>query len=154
MAMETKGAPPEKPKSSSSALARVAKYAGVRLVVLFLTVVVGIYLVVLVANMGGYVDQIRLGNINQQVSLEISQDKSPEMRSMSAEAKQQMIRERVAVEVKRQGLDKPFIVRSFGYLKGAITLDLGFATDMSSDSGSRQVRLILLERLPPTLLMW
>ncbi|MCJ7549976.1 MAG: ABC transporter permease, partial [Anaerolineae bacterium] len=70
------------------------------------------------------------------------------------EEKKALIQARVEVEVKRQGLDKPFIVRSFGYLKAAITLDLGFATDMSSDSGSRQVRLILLERLPPTLLMW
>ncbi|MGC9348006.1 MAG: ABC transporter permease [Anaerolineae bacterium] len=154
LTMETEGAPRAKPKSGASTLARVGKYAAFRLVMLFLTVVVGIYGVVLVANMGGYVDEIRLGNIQQQISLEISQDQSPEMRAMSAEERQELIRERVAVEVKRQGLDKPFIVRSFGYLKGAITLDLGFATDMSSDTGSKQVRLILLERLPSTLVLW
>jgi len=152
--MKTKTTPREKPKPGTNALARVGKYAGVRLVVLFITVVVSIYLVVLVANMGGYVDEIRLGNIQQQISLEISQDRSPEMLALSLDERQALIRERVAVEVQRQGLDRPFILRSFGYLKGAITLDLGFATDLTSDSGSKQVRLILVERLPPTLLMW
>lgn len=151
---KTEASSQERPKAASSALMRVAKYAGIRLVVLLVTVIVGIYLVVLVANMGGYVDQIRLGSIQQTISLQISQDQSPEMRSMSVQDKQQLIRDRVEVEVRRQGLDKPFLQRSLGYLRGAILLDLGFATDMTSDSGSRQVRLILLERLPPTLLMW
>ncbi len=155
LAMKTEEAPRERPRSgATSALARVGRYTVVRLVVLFVTVIVGIYLVVLVANMGGYVDKIRLGNIQQTISLQISQDQSPEIRALSAAERQQMIRERVEVEVRRQGLDRPFIVRSFGYLKGAIALDLGFATDMTSDSGSKQVRLILLERLPSTLVLW
>ena len=144
----------ERPKSGSSTLSRVAKYTLVRMVVLFFTVVVGIYLVVLVANMGGYVDEIRRGNIHQEISMRISQDQSPEMRALTVEEKQKLIQERVAIEVKRQGLDRPFIVRSFGFLKDALTLELGFATDLTSDSGSKQVRLILLERLPPTLLLW
>ncbi len=154
LAMEQEAPPAEATRSGSSTLARVAKYTGFRLVILFFTVVVGIYLVVLVANMGGYVDEIRRGNIHQEVSLEISQDQSAEMRALSPEQKRNLIRERVAVEVKRQGLDQPFVVRSFGFLRNALTLELGFASDLTSDSGSRQVRLILLERLPPTLLLW
>ena len=51
------------------------------------------------------------------------------------------------------GLDKPFVVRSFNFLKNALTLNLGRATYMSSDAGSRQVRNIILERLPATLLL-
>ncbi|HDQ71184.1 MAG TPA: ABC transporter permease [Chloroflexi bacterium] len=144
----------EKTRSLFETLSRVAKYTLVRLVFLFLTVVVGVYLVVIVANMGGYVDEIRRGNIHQMISLEISQDESPEMRALSTEAKQALIRERVAIEVKRQGLDRPFIVRSFDFLRQALTLNLGFASDMVSDTGSKQVKLILLERLPPTLLLW
>ena len=41
---------------ASSTLMRVMKYTGVRLVVLFVTVIVAIYLTILIANMGGYVD--------------------------------------------------------------------------------------------------
>jgi len=146
--------PRDKERSAPSTAARVAKYAGVRLVILFFTVVVGIYLVVLVANMGGYVDEIRRGSIREQVSIAVFADESAEMRDMTPEEKRQLIEDRVAIEVKRIGLDRPFLVRSFGFLRNAITLDLGFATDMVSDSGSKLVRLILLERLPPTLLLW
>ena len=35
-----------------------------------------------------------------------------------------------------------------------MTLNLGFAEEMYSDSGSRQVKLILVERLPTTLVLW
>lgn len=51
------------------------------------------------------------------------------------------------------GLDTPVAVRTFGYLTNALQMNLGRAINMSSDSGSRQVRLIILERLPATLLL-
>jgi peptide/nickel transport system permease protein len=137
-----------------SSFVRVAKYTGIRLVVLFVTVLIGIYLVVLVANMGGYVDEIRRGAIREQISMQIYMSKSPQIKNLSAEAKNQLVADQVAIEEHRRGLDRPFIIRSFAFLKNAITLNLGFAEDLVSDSGSKQVRLILLERLVPTLLMW
>jgi len=45
-------------------------------------------------------------------------------------------------------------LRAVRYMKQALTLDLGNAMRMTSDSGSKQVRVIILERLPPTLLLW
>ena len=65
-----------------------------------------------------------------------------------------MIEEMATLEEERLGLDRPFILRSFGYLKNALTLTLGRAEHMTSDTGSKQVRLILLERLPSTLVLW
>jgi peptide/nickel transport system permease protein len=62
--------------------------------------------------------------------------------------------DRVQLEIERLGLDKPFITRSFSYLIKAITLDLGRAERMSSDSGSKEVKRILLERLPATLVLF
>ena len=41
---------------------------------------------------------------------------------------------------------------SFRFLYNAMTLNLGRAQHLTSDSGSASVRLIILERLPPTLL--
>ena len=58
----------------------------------------------------------------------------------------------MAVEEHRLGLDNPFITRSFRFLYNAMTLNLGRAQHLTSDSGSASVRLIILERLPPTLL--
>ena len=133
---------------------RVAKYTGMRIVVLFITVVIGIYLVILVANMGGYVDEIRRGAIREQISMQIYMSRDPVLMALNAQQKNQMVSDQVAIEERRRGLDKPFIIRSFAFLENAITLNLGYSQDMVSDTGSKQVRLILLERLIPTLLMW
>lgn len=148
-------APQEKKKSgSTSTLSRVGRYTLVRVVMLFITVVIGVYLTILIANMGGYVDEIRKGAIREQVSVAIFQDQSAEIKRMSADQKKALIDERVALEEHRLGLDRPFVVRSMSFLTDAITLDLGRAEMMISDSGSKMVRLILLERLAPTLVLW
>ena len=133
---------------------RVAKYTVIRIIALFVTVVIGIYLVVLVANMGGYVDEIRRGAIREEISMRVYMSKDPVLMALSAQEKNQLVQDQVVIEEKRRGLDKPFIIRSFAFLENAITLNLGYADDLVSDSGSKQVRLILLERLVPTLLMW
>lgn len=146
---------PQKEKSSGSGtFARVAKYSIVRLVMLFITVVIGVYLTILIANMGGYVDEIRRGAIREQVSIGIFADQSAEIRALSSAEKNALIEERVRLLEKRLGLDQPFIVRSFGFLTSALMLDLGRSDLMISDSGSKTVRLILLERLPATLVLW
>lgn len=141
-------------KKGTSAFSRVFRYSFVRLVMLFFTVMIGIYLTILVANMGGYVDQIRRGEIRSRISMEIYMNTSPEMKQKSSEEKKAMVDEQVALEEQRLGLDQPFIIRSFGFLKDAMLLNLGHAEHMFSDSGSKTVRLILLERLPATLVMW
>lgn len=138
----------------SGAFLKIAQYTIIRLVILFFTVLIGIYLSVLIANMGGYVDKIRRGAIREEISMAVFADRSPEMRALSAEAKKQIVEERIALEVKRLGLDQPFIIRSFRFLKDAMTLNLGRAEQMVSDTGSKSVKLILLERLPATLVMW
>ncbi len=146
--------PAEEEKKGTSTFNRVAKYTLVRVVTLFITVLIGVYLTVLIANMGGYVDEIRRGAIREQIAMQYAMDTSPEIRQLSTEQRNALIDEQVALAEKRLGLDRPFAVRSFTFLKDAITLNLGFAEQMFSDSGSKQVKLILLERLPATLVMW
>jgi len=133
-------------------LRRIALYTGVRVVVLFITVVIGVYLTILIANMGGYVDKLLEGEITEKVALQIMGD--PAIRQLPVEERNRFYEERVQLERQRLGLDTPFLVRSLIYLQNALTLDLGHARQMSSDSGSRQVRLILLERLPSTLVLF
>jgi peptide/nickel transport system permease protein len=60
----------------------------------------------------------------------------------------------IALEEQRLGLDRPFAIRSFIYLKQALTLNLGRSEQLYSDSGSREVRNIILERLPATLILF
>lgn len=139
-------------RDPSSTFVRVAKYTGVRLVLLFLTVVVGVYLTILIANMGGYVDEMRRGAIREQVGLMVQADQS--FQELPREVRNQRMEEIVRIQEEALGLNRPFVVRSFGFLQDALTLNLGRADLMSSDSGSQQVRYILLERLPATLVLF
>jgi peptide/nickel transport system permease protein len=150
--MNEQAVTPEKKKSGSSTLSRAARYTTVRLITLFLTVVVAVYLTILIANMGGYVDEILRGQIQERVQMELIAD--PAYKALSAAEKAQQMAERIAVQEKRYGLDQPFMVRSVRFLRNALSLDLGNALQMTSDSGSKQVRNIILERLPPTLLLF
>jgi peptide/nickel transport system permease protein len=135
----------------NSTFKRIARYVGLRILTLLLTVMAGIYLTILIANMGGYVDNIMRSQIRENVVQKMLYNKSFQM--LNTEERKSLIDAKCALEEKRLGLNTPFIIRSFRYLKNAMILDLGNANYMTSDGGSRQVRLILLERLPATLLL-
>ncbi len=139
-------------KARADTFKRLGKYTVIRFFMLFFAVVVGIYLTILIANMGGYVDEIRRAEIRENIAVQISMN--PEYKKLSTEERKQLQEKMVALEEERLGLNKPFIIRSLAYLKDALTLNLGRAMNMTSDSGSRQVKLILLERLPATVLLF
>lgn len=143
---------PVKRKASSSALVRLTNYTLVKLATLLVTVVISVYLTILIANMGGYVDEIRRGQIQEAINQQILNN--PQLRTLSQAERTKYIEEQVRIQEERIGLNRPFIVRSFSYLTHALTLNLGRAEQISSDSGSRQVRLVILERLAPTLLLF
>jgi peptide/nickel transport system permease protein len=140
-----------KKKATLNTLTRVLRYTGVRLLTLFLTVIVAIFLTIVIANMGGYVDTIMRAeiefNVNQQVNI------NPANRLLTPEQKTQMAQEIIQLQIKRLHLDQPLIVRDMRYLTNALTMNLGRALFMVSDTGSKTVRLIILERLPATLLL-
>lgn len=142
----------KKTSAGSSTFARVAKYTGVRIITMAITVVIGLYLTILIANMGGYVDNIRRGQIREEQNSRAAND--PALRSLPLDERQKLVEERIAIAEKRLGLDQPFMLRSVNFLKNAIVLDLGRAQNMTSSSGSTLVRLIILERLPPTLILF
>lgn len=139
-------------KAASQTLNRLLKYTAVRLVTLFITVVIGVYLTILIANMGGYVDQILKGEIRQAISTSVSMD--PAFRELTVEQRSDMITDRIRIEEERLGLNRPFAIRSLTYLWNALRLEFGRAMNMTSDSGSRLVKNIILERLPSTLVLF
>jgi peptide/nickel transport system permease protein len=138
-------------KASSSVVGRIVKYSVVRLLTMFVTVVIGIYLTIMIANMGGYVDTIMRSEIRERINQNVMTGKI--YQDMAPEARKKIAEDLIAVEERRLHLDVPVAIRSFNYLTNALKLELGRATHMTSDNGSRTVRLILLERLPATLLL-
>lgn len=141
----------EKRKASTSTVGRVVRYTGLRLITLFVTVVIGVFLTIIIANMGGYVDTIMRNDIRDQVTQTFASN--PLTQNMDSATKQRLIQTQIAQQEERMGLNTPVVVRDARYLSNALTLNLGRAINMTSDAGSKEVRLILLERLPATLLL-
>ncbi|MEM2960320.1 MAG: ABC transporter permease [Candidatus Bathyarchaeia archaeon] len=131
---------------------RLVKYMLKRGIILFVTVIIAIYLTIYVANMGGYVDEIVKGDLYLSISQNYRQN--PAYKALNETQIRKLIDECYANELARLGFDKPFIYRSFIYLRDALSLNLGRALFLSSDSGSRNVRIIILERLPNTVLLF
>jgi len=123
------------PKSGGTSTAvRVARYTGLRLVTLFGTVVVGVYLTIMIANMGGYVDQIMKNDIRERITQQFAANRA--MQNVDPQTRQRLIQQSIALEENRMGLNTPVAVRNARYLVNALTLNLGRAINMTSDSGS------------------
>lgn len=137
---------------AGSAVARIAKYVLVRFFTIGVAVVVGILLTIFIANWGGYLDEIKKATIAEQVGISVRDN--PTLRDLPADERTKVINELIAIQQRRMGLDRPFLARTPGYLTGALTLNFGWAPTMTSPSGSREVRLIILERLPATLVLF
>lgn len=120
-----------------------------RVVALMVTVLIGVYLTIVVANMGGQVDELREIQIRSEISEAVRAD--PEIPAAERGA---LVEQRVQMERARLNLDQPFVLRSVDYLRRAMLLDLGRAEQMHSDLGSRQVYAIITERLPATILLF
>lgn len=150
-AIEAEGTGVRKRRAANSTFTRVSRFVAMRVVLLFITVVVGVYLTILIANMGGYVDTIMRNDIRERTIMRVAAMTANQ--NIDAATRSSMAEKMIALEEKRLGLDTPFVVRSFRYLGNALRLELGRATYMVSDHGSREVRNIILERLPSTLLL-
>jgi len=134
------------------ALLKFGRYTLMRGIALLITVCIGVYISIWIANMGGYVDNIRIAGITEGVALSFRGN--PLYQDMAPSERQRLMQVEIERQIRRQGLDQPFLGRSFGYLFDALSLNLGRAEVMSSDTGSKNVRTILLERLPVTLVLF
>ncbi len=114
--------------------------------------IVALYLTVVVANLGGFLDELLRAQIEQQVAFEVAS--SPTLSQASDEVKRAYIERRIEQLEKALGLDKPFFPdRSLIYLWKLLTLDLGRSFFITAASGSTRVYDIIMERLPNTVLL-
>jgi peptide/nickel transport system permease protein len=93
-----------------------------------------------------------LAQIREDVNAQLAGN--PAFRNLTQVERVNYANEKIQIRVHALGMDQPFIIRSFVFLKDAITLNLGRAYNMASNSGSNEVRRIILERLPPTLILF
>ena len=127
-------------------------YLSKKILTIYLVIVVAVYATILIADMGGYVDKVIKGQLREEILNRVKRD--PRYSILPAEEQEKIIKNMMEMEIKARGLDKPYYIRSFIYLKNALTLDLGRALYLTSASGSRSVKIIIMERLPATVLLF
>ncbi|MBO3842721.1 MAG: ABC transporter permease [Candidatus Brockarchaeota archaeon] len=137
---------------SKRELKRFLIYVAKRLVAVLISVTVTCYLTILIAEMGGFVDIVVISQLKDEIRNMVRT--SPEYASLSPQEQEEIMAIKLNVTIKERGLDTPFYIRSFIYLKNALILELGRANILVSDSGSRRVQAIIFERLPYTILLF
>ncbi len=119
---------------------------------LAITLVLAMYMVVIIANLGGKIDDILESQIRENTAIALTAD--PGFAFLSPEEQEQVFNERVALQLRARGLDQPFFQRSFIYTRDALTLNLGTAMFLKSNAGSSNIFDIIIERLPITVLLF
>lgn len=141
---------PRENRRSRSTLARVGKYTLVRATVLLITVIVAVYAMILVANLGGYVDEVVRSNIEFAIGMGLRGS------GETSEERLETFERLTEAAYEAAGLNQPFLLRSARWLRRGLTLDWGETTTRSGvGSGSRRpVREVVGENLPRTLLIF
>jgi peptide/nickel transport system permease protein len=153
--LSTSNPAPPQPNWRQSTTYRVAKYIGLRLVVLVLTAVAGVYITILAANLGGKIDDIKRNQIAEAIALGTPAS-SPEMQGLSGEERVALLNQRIEAAQEAAGLNEPFLLRTLYWLKPALTLDLGETNIRTIGPGPNRnpIATVIMERVPATLLLF
>mgnify|MGYP000327146540 CR=1 FL=1 len=129
-----------------------AKFLVKNAVSLALTLIIATYLTVIVANMGGYIDEVLRSQIIAEVEMALIND--PVYQKLPPEEQQAYKQELIEKRLRAAGLYEPFWKRTLYYLRDALTLRLGRALFVKSWSGSQEIYVMLMERLPWSVLLF
>lgn len=138
-------------RSATSGLVQFARYALAKAITLVITVAIGLYLTILVANLGGYVDEIFRSQIGEIIGARIY---GGWLKGIGEPERSQQIEEVQWAMEEAAGLHEPFLSRTGRWLIRAITLDMGQGRTLSPQ-GWRPgpVQMLVLDRLPYTLVL-
>lgn len=136
------------PKAPPRTLLRVLRYTLLRGLTLFAMVALSVYLTILVANGGGYVDLVIRNRITESINGRIM---GGWLRDVSLEERQRIVEETTAQMEEAAGLNEPFMVRALLWLGQGITLGWGRSW---TGGGYVEVRQGILDALPKTLFMF
>ncbi len=152
--LEASVGPAAETRAAPKTFTRVAKYTIVRVVALFFTVAVAVYLTIIIANMGGYVDEIIKGRIDQTLAGMVM---GGWLQGEPTDVKFEIIEQTRQAMYEAEGLNEPFLVRTFRWLRQGLTLDWGEAKSVRSvvfGGYTGEVHTLILDRLPRTLLIF
>ncbi|MEW5869613.1 MAG: ABC transporter permease subunit [Chloroflexota bacterium] len=133
-------------------LFRVGKYALVKSITLVLTVAVGLYLTILVVNLGGFVDKVFASTIDENIGAMIQ---TGWLKDVPEPERTETIEQTRWAMQEAFGLHQPFLLRTLRWLGRGMLLDLGKSRAVFSFATPQgTVRELVLSRLPFTLLLF
>ncbi len=146
----------------SSTFQRVANYTGVHVLTLSLTIIASIFLIIYIANLGGYLDTIQKGLIDENINGMLA---SGWLKGDSQEERNVAIEQTRASMQAFYGLDQPLAVRSLNWFTRAITFNWGksrfsyvisstyWGNEQTRDILSDDIKTIVESYLPRTLIL-
>lgn len=144
--------------SSTSALVTVRpqsgwravwRYLAVRVLVLAATVVSAVYLTIVIANLGGYVDEVIQTQIDFSLAMQVQ---AGWLRDTPADERAAIIEATSAAMAEAAGLNQPFVLRSLRWLWDGLTLDWDQVSRSRNQADA--VRPIILDHLGRTALVF
>jgi peptide/nickel transport system permease protein len=119
-----------------------------------MVIVLFVTLVLTISLLGSTMDKILVDTIRLSVVEEVNYNR--DLRFSTAAERQRYIDERTDLQVRTLGLDEPWYSpkRFTNTVLRVMVLDLGKSNYLTSDSGSSNVRDIILERAPNTVLLF
>jgi peptide/nickel transport system permease protein len=147
-------APPAEPIYKG--LLRFLRYAVMRFLALSLTVVFGLYIALLAANLGGKIDEVAKAEIAFAAGMMVAND--PQYRDLTPLERIDASRRLAAQMEEARGFNRSIFLRTAEWLPKGLTLQLGesqYVRTMTYRPPSEQriVKTIILERIPNTLLL-
>ncbi len=130
----------------------LAWFLAKRGIFLIITLVLAIFATVVIANGGGYIDDLLKAQIQNDIRVRLNND--PVYNRLDRATKDQIFNASYEKAVKGRGLNQPFPVRVLRYTFDALLLRLGRSQVLISASGSHDVATIIAERLPYTLALF
>lgn len=128
------------------------RYLVKRAIFLVATLVAALYLTVVIANFGGYVDELLKAEARFEATRGCNQD--PDCNQLPPDRKNATIEDTYQSIVRARGLDEPFPTKSIRFTWDLMNFRLGRATDLTDSNLSPQVGDIIFERLPRTILLF
>ncbi len=146
-------APVAQPRSITGWRA-VWRYLMLRVLMLGATVVCAVYLTIVIANLGGYVDEVIQAQIDFSLAMQVQggwlRDTPPDERAV-------ILEQASAAMAEAAGLNQPFVLRTLRWLGRGLTLDWGEAKSAFIYVGGnrvREVRPIILDHLARTAVVF
>lgn len=142
-------------EAQKQARARLPRYIAARLATLLCMVVISVFITTIVANMGGYVDEVIRADTTYALGMAMQND--PYAKTLTPEERAQLLEDRVNAAMEAQGINQPLLLRTARWVWRALTLDWGRARAQPivyASQVSNEVHVYILERLPRTLLFF